>query len=216
MTIQCTNPTCRTTIQVPEGVSYVVCPVCNTWHFPADFDNASGSDSSPFGGAMDYGLPDAPPPPPTPPPVIPEAPVQNSSFPQYQAEEVAIPVFAPDFHKPVEKAAEQGPRIGQLILADGSVLQLRQGVNTFGRKCGELSIDDPTVSRKHCVIEVNPKAGGGWSYLLYDIGAVEGKASTNGVFVEGRSLRLQNYEKIPVYNQSVIFLGNVKIALQCP
>ena len=69
-------------------------------------------------------------------------------------------------------------------------MQLRAGQNVIGRKCGELSVEDPTVSRRHCVIEVAPsRSGSGWDYLLCDIGATEGTASTNGVFVNGRRVQ---------------------------
>lgn len=211
MTIHCTNPTCKTIIPVPEGTTYVVCPVCNTWHFPSDYEGAAGG--SPSTGNMDYGSPSAP-------PLQPEAPASteypsSDAYPAYPSDGAYLPSHDPTFHRQVVPEKKEGPPIGQIVMPDGRQLPLKVGINIIGRKCGELSINDATVSRKHCVIEVSPKpAGGGWDYLLYDIGAMEGTASTNGVFVSGRSLRLQNYEKVPVSNGARIQLGSVSIILQ--
>jgi FHA domain len=215
MTIQCTNPTCKTSIPVPEGTSYVVCPVCNTWHFPSDYDNlASGS---PVVGDGDYGLPSTPPLVPDPPMVSPPppTPATNDPYPLYEAETPSLPSYAPTFHKPVEPEKKEIISLGLLIFPDGRRLPLKLGQNIVGRQCGELSINDPTVSRRHCVIEVVPSSlGSGFDYILYDIGAIEGTASTNGVFIRERSLRLQNYEKIPITNGSWIQLGSVTLSLQ--
>ena len=219
MTIQCTNPTCKTIIPVPPGNSYVVCPVCNTWHFPSDFENNSpGMDAPPappsyppsYPAMGDYLPPAAP-----PPLVSPELPSSNP-YPNYQSDGNYLPNQDPTFHRPAaaEKQAAQLP--GWLLLPEGKRLQLMPGINIIGRKCGELSIDDPTVSRRHCVLEVSPApTSAGFTYLLYDIGALDGNSSTNGVFITGRSLRLQNNEKLTVQNGTIIKLGTVRVVLQC-
>ena len=63
----------------------------------------------------------------------------------------------------------------------------RQGLNvpleadrtvTIGRKRGDLLIDDPLVSGRHCRVELRPD---GW--YVKDLG------STNGTLVDGRLVR---------------------------
>lgn len=214
MVIQCTNPTCKTSIPVLEGTSYVVCPVCNTWHFPSDFDNAT-SGSSGY-DSIDYVMPSDLSAEPISP-LASEAP-KNSSYPHYPTEEGAVlPTYAPTFHQKKEPEKEVTSTIGWFLLPDGQKLQLQPGRNIIGRK-SNLSINDPTVSRKHCVVEVipHPVDSEKWDYILSDIGEIEGKASMNGVFIIGRSLRLQNTEKIPINNGTVIRLGSVRLTLQCP
>lgn len=207
MIIKCTNPTCQSQIPVPDGSSYVVCPVCNTWHFPSDFDSAG--DNS-FLGGIDYGLPSepgsAPAPAPAPPP-------KDNPYPQYQTHDgVGIPSFEPTFHQPEPVREKEKTTIGCVILPNGSKLQLKVGKNIIGRN--DMPNAEPTVSRKHCVIEVIPKAdGNSWEYLLYDIGALEGKGSLNKVYLFGRSLPLRDSEKIPIHNGTVFSLGNVKLTL---
>ncbi len=209
MIIQCTNPTCKNAIPVPDGSSYVVCPVCNTWHFPSDFDNAA--DNSLLGN-IDYGLPSEPNAAPAPAP----QPPKDSPFPQYQTHDgVGIPSFEPTFHQPEPEREKEKTTIGCVVLPNGSKLQLRVGKNIIGRH--DLPNSEPTVSRKHCVIEVSPAADGkGWIYLLYDIGVVEGKGSLNKVYIFGRSLPLGMSERIQIYNGTVFSLGNVKLTLHSP
>lgn len=192
---------------MPDGSSYVVCPICNTWHFPSDFDSASDNALM---GNIDYGLPAEPNSSPAPPPA------NESPYPQYQTHDaVGIPSFEPTFHQPEAVVQKEKTTIGSVILPNGAKLQLKVGRNIIGRN--DLPNTEPTVSRKHCVIEVSPTSDGSkWSYLLYDIGALEGKGSTNKVYIFGRSLPLGMSEKIAVFNGTVFSLGNVKLTLHCP
>jgi len=34
-TLECSNPSCKQFIPIPEGALQVVCPSCHTWHFPS-------------------------------------------------------------------------------------------------------------------------------------------------------------------------------------
>lgn len=162
-------------------------------------------------GNIDYGLPSEPSSSPMPPP-----PAKDNPYPQYQTHDgVGIPSFEPTFHQPAPPPQEEKTTLGAVILPNGAKLQLKVGRNIIGRH--DLPNAEPTVSRKHCVIEVSPTTDGGkWSYLLYDIGAIEGKGSTNKVYIFGRSLPLGVSEKIPVFNGTVFSLGNVKLTLYCP
>jgi FHA domain len=72
---------------------------------------------------------------------------------------------------------------------------LREGKNIIGRKNCDVVIPDTTISRRHCIIEIRKDSRGNWQCLLYDIGYLEGTESTNGVFVDGRSQRLNNREQ---------------------
>ena len=200
--INCENPTCGTRIDVPDGAMQVICPQCNTWHFPSAISpkEEAGSHSS-----EQYNMPQMPPmdsgtgvgfgEPPVPPIAV-EPVSDNSSNTRGASREVGT--------------------IGCLLTIDGTQLTLRQGKNIIGRKSGDLIIHDKTVSRAHCVVEVNMKQGGqGWEFIIYDIGHLEGQSSTNGVFISGRSLRLQDYERIPIYHDTSIKLGNVMLVLKC-
>lgn len=72
---------------------------------------------------------------------------------------------------------------------------LREGKNIVGRKNCDINILDSTISKRHCVIEIRKDSRSNWQCLLYDIGYLEGTESTNGVFVDSRSQRLNNREQ---------------------
>jgi FHA domain len=81
------------------------------------------------------------------------------------------------------------------IFREGAPIQtaaLREGKNIIGRLNCDININDKTVSKRHCVLEIRKDSRGNWQCLLYDIGYLEGTASTNGVFVDSRSERLDN------------------------
>lgn len=206
-TIKCTNPTCESLIPVEEGMMQIICPNCNTWHFPSTQENAADYPQTP--AADIYGLPptgedmnnnvQVPVPPPVP---MPEVPISH--------EPVAQPI-----NNPPPPSNTGGEKVGILMTERGERLLLKEGKNLIGRKNSDLIIDDKTISRKHCIIEVTVANTGGWEYTIYDIGHLEGNSSTNGVFVSGRSLRLQDYERIPIGNGTSIRIGNVRLTLQC-
>ena len=197
--ITCENPSCGTVIDVPIGAVQVVCPQCNTWHFP---------DSS---GSNDYNNNE--------PVSLPEMPPLSGSGQEYGEPIIPLPSISDleaSAPEPKRGASRQVGTIGYLLTPDGSKLLLRQGKNVIGRKNADLIINDMTVSRRHCVIEVNMRQGqGGWDFTIYDIGHLEGTPSTNGVFISGRSLRLQDYERISIVHDSNIQLGNVTLTLKC-
>lgn len=186
-TIKCTNPVCEAAIQVPPGSTYVICPHCNTWHFPTERDFLESEVYSP--NAL-------------------------GDLPNY--EPAALP--AEESHKSgdVEETGRKEARtLGYLVLNDSRKIPLKPGVNSIGRKGCDIIIDDPAVSRRHCVIEVFPKPDdSGWEYTLYDIGHIEENSSTNGVFIRGRSLRLRSDERFSLGKGSEFLLGNVKLILQ--
>ncbi len=206
-TLQCTNPNCQELIRLPEGAIQVICPVCNTWHFPEPSESAEKQNG------YQNGLPD------------------NNYMPPPSSSEYQIPplvgvpengeMIPPPVEEPIKEERQNDFPIsgacGYLIGLDGKQFSLKEGKNIIGRRSGDVIINDMTVSRRHCVVEVSPKATGrGWDYLIYDIGQIDDIASTNGVFISGRSMRLQNYERIPIRNESSIKLGNVLLMLKVP
>jgi len=206
-TIKCTNPICESLIPVEAGAMQIICPNCNTWHFPS---NESEADAYPSPASTDgYSLPPVseelnsdsiaqmPPPPPV------------DATPSYVEQQE--PATTQDFSDPDRQAKQ----LGSLIAKTGERLVLREGRNVIGRKNADLIIDDRTVSRKHCIIEITVGSAANWEYTIYDIGHLEGTSSTNGVFVSGRTLRLQDYERIPIGNGTAIRIGNVSLTLQC-
>lgn len=205
--IECTNPVCGEWIKVPQGSKQVICSKCNTWHFPseADFDEAESNsiensyDLPPYEVQQPLVLPEDD---------MPIAPISYQEDLNSRVEEQKIET--PEIGSLDEKA-----NIGYLVTMSGEHLGLKEGQNVVGRKNTDLIINDKKVSRRHCVIEVNSNNNGGWEFLIYDIGHLEGSPSTNGVFVSGRSQRLQDYERIPIRNGSSILIGNVRLNLKC-
>lgn len=182
--IKCINPTCEAIIQVPPGATQVACPQCGTWHFPSESD------------------------------FLEPAPFEVKKDDESEAYESVG--FAPEREELIQgnTKVEEQP-IGYLISTGNQAFRLSPGANTIGRKNCHIVLDDNTVSRKHCVIEVNQKPSGtGWEYILYDIGHTGEKPSTNGVFVGGRSMRLENHERIVLGKGSEVVIGRVKLILQ--
>ncbi|MEO0776571.1 MAG: FHA domain-containing protein [Bacteroidota bacterium] len=199
--IHCDNPNCGTRIEIPPGAVKVTCPRCNTWLYPSVINRGQSEgygddwygqpEAPPLDSHEEYGLPPLP-------PTEEEAPIEEPTSPPQRGD-----------------SREVGS-IGYLQTIDGTRLSLRRGKNLIGRRNADLEIKDNTVSRRHCIIEVNMTQGGqGWEFLIYDIGHEEEQRSTNGVFISGRSLRLQNYERIPIYHDTSIRLGNVILVLKC-
>ncbi len=61
---------------------------------------------------------------------------------------------------------------------EGEIFELENSRVTIGRNSGDIQLDDPQVSRKHCAIEVY-----GDSYIL-----LKDLASTNGTLVNDRMI----------------------------
>lgn len=214
MTITCINSSCQTQISAPEDISFVICPNCG------EFNQIPYSDSLGFhpagSGPYDGYSSDLEPFPPK----VGIDDDMPSPFPK-STPDYPDAVFPPNhqdsnyFGFPASEQAVSPPKVGFLILQDGHRIQLKEGQNIIGRKCGELSVDDMTVSRRHCMIEVSlGPTGHAWHYTICDIGAIEERASTNGVFISGRSLRLRNDEKIPLREGSIITLGGSSMTLR--
>ena len=210
-TIQCTNPNCNAQIPVPDGAMQVICPECSTWHFPDPGDFQASQQDTP----QQYGQ---------------EPPGYDQQSPGYGQQsgdqDLGIPPYISYESQPDEEmnktADVQADEVtsardtpGYLVSSEGTRYALKLGKNTIGRRDTDLVLGDKTVSRRHCVVEVTPDPDEGeWSYVLYDIGQIEGKGSTNGVFITGRSLRLQNHERIQIYNGTTIQVGKVTLTLQ--
>jgi len=231
-TIKCTNPNCGADIPVPTGVMQVVCKECSTWHFPPPevepSDHAFPPSSPPsagdsFGGYMPPSVSNPAPPNPVvpreeaPPPLstydIPEVdPYESPSSPVAVAyEEAYVPPEVPSS----DSGISEDIAVGCLVTDSGVRLLLKEGLNIIGRKNADLIINDRTVSRRHCVLEINTGTEGRREYFIYDIGHLEGSPSTNGVFVSGRTLRLQDYERIPLRNGMTLHIGAVGLKLEC-
>lgn len=213
-TIKCTNPSCNTLIPVPKGAMQVICPNCNTWHLPSlenEGSNVSENnydiDSSP--NYPDYSLP----------PLSGDNSPNQSNFGSQQSmnpyemsntNEDSLKKEVPSSNLEIP---EEPKAVGFLVTDSGEHLLLKQGKNFIGRENTDLILADKTVSRKHCVVEV-AENNRQMNFTIYDIGHIEGKKSTNGVLVSGRTQRLQNHERIPLVNGSSIRLGNISLTLK--
>lgn len=212
-TIKCSNPSCNSLIPVPDGVAQVICDNCNTWHFPSndevgndDFQTAPSTENG-YGAPPSYdnsfSNQDA-----TPPYVPPSFPEEQNNYGYQEPDPQPL-------QEPVAPIEMGGDLVVAYLVTDSGVrLGLKEGINIIGRKNADLIIEDRTISRRHCVVETSSSPNGGYNFFICDIGHMEGKASTNGVFVSGRSLRLQDYERVPIQNGSSIRIGNVNLLLQ--
>lgn len=205
-TIRCTNPNCEQMIEAPKGAQQVICPFCNTWHFISSEETGdSGQDANDAGGYM----------PPSP---IQDLTPKQTGLPAYEPYSPSSELSAKQAGAPATDSLEKagGSQIGFLVTREGKKYPLRAGRNVIGRKGCDVNIDDDTVSRRHCVIEVASAANGKWEFTIYDIGHLEGSPSTNGVLLSERSLRLENYERISITNGTAIQLGETELMLYCP
>lgn len=217
-TIFCTNPICNAVIEVMDNVDSIVCTSCNTWQLVSMAESAEGSDASPGTDtpAMDAG-------PLPPPPFLPpaeDAPISssgNSVIPPNlgysDLEEDSKPIPASNHGSASRPDANPDEQVGMLQSDGRAPMKLKLGKNTIGRKGTDIVIPEPTISREHCVLEAVKNDQGQIDYFIYDIGHDSGKPSTNGVFISGRSQRLEEFEKIKLYNGSVITVGNVYLVL---
>ena len=103
---------------------------------------------------------------------------------------------------------------GYLIASSGKKYYLQPGANVIGRGDVDFVLEDKTVSRKHCVIEVDTAGGrGNYQYFLYDIGHNTGTNSKNGTYVVGRTPPLEASERVIINNGTRIVLGLEKVTL---
>ncbi len=105
---------------------------------------------------------------------------------------------------------------GYLIASSGKKYHLQPGENVIGRGDTDFVLDDKTVSRRHCVVDVDTSGGrGGFKYFLSDIGLKGGSRSKNGTFVVGRTPPLDVSERVLISNGTRFVLGHVKLTLHC-
>lgn len=218
-TLFCTNPTCNAAIEVVDAVESVVCPNCNTWQLVSMADsigNGSTASENSNNNSFNSELP--------PPPFLPSLEdisintggdsviPPNLGYNEPENDAASYP-FHPDGQalQPDEKAPVQ--EVGFLQVQGMEVHKLKVGKNVIGRKGTDIEIKEPTISRKHCILEVVQNGTGHFDYFIYDIGHEEEKPSTNGVFIGGRSQRLADFERIKLFNGSVITIGNVHLVL---
>lgn len=218
-TLFCTNPTCNAAIEVIDAVESVVCPTCNTWQLVSMADaHGKGSEAAENSSPNLYNA-ELPPPPFLPSledisvntggdSVIPP----NLGYNEPEIDAVADP-FQPGGRASQPNENAVAPEIGFLQVQGMEVQKLKVGKNIIGRKGTDIEIKEPTISRKHCVLEVVASDAGHFDYFIYDIGHVEEKPSTNGVYISGRSQRLQDFERIKLFNGSVITIGNIHLVL---
>lgn len=188
----CTNPSCGNSIEYDPGAFQVICPKCNTWHLaPTDAESPE----------VDYSSSD------------------ELVLPDYEeldtTQESIVPTEIEVEEEPVTEATkakdENEPR-AVILLEDGTKFPLNEGKNLIGRKNADIVIDDKTISRKHCYVEViieEEKT----ECFIYDVGHEDGSPSTNGVFVSGRSLRLQDYERVPMSTGTNVKIGAVNFQI---
>lgn len=203
-TILCTNPNCQATIEVPDEALQVICTSCETWHFISDTDQDESSPPPTPSDEYDY----------TPLPEESSPPL--SDFTHEQESSPGLPTY-PTTPKLRDQPTSGGimPPLGQLITEDRQRFPLQQGTNTIGRKGTDIVLQDKTVSRRHCVVEVvKSNDGNTWDYFVYDIGYLDGVASTNGVLLSGRSLRLDTHERLRISNRMSIKIGKTKLTLK--
>ncbi|MFT5183433.1 MAG: pSer/pThr/pTyr-binding forkhead associated (FHA) protein [Flavobacteriales bacterium] len=188
----CTNPSCGNTIEYTPGTFQIICPKCNTWHLaPTDVE----STESEYSNSDELILPD----------------YEELETTQESIVPTEIEVEESSVTESTESKDETEPRV-VILLEDGTKFSLDEGKNLIGRKNADIVIDDKTISRKHCYIEVLIDEDKTVCFI-YDVGHEEGSPSTNGVFVSGRSLRLQDYERVPLSTGTNVKIGAVNMQL---
>lgn len=217
--INCSNPICGESIPVSEGAVQVVCGACNTLHFVSESDlvttqkeaesTADIDDSTPID--MDLSELD-----------IDEGFEKSDSFESAQIEGAALPLQEQIEENEIEtspraasveeeEVVESDSEVAFLVTSTGEYLPLKIGQNVIGRSNADLIISDKTVSRKHCVIEATADSSSNINFVIYDIGHTEGTPSTNGVYLSGRTIRLQDYERVPLKDGITIEIGSVHL-----
>ncbi|MGB1032961.1 MAG: FHA domain-containing protein, partial [Flavobacteriales bacterium] len=171
-TLVCSNPMCGKEVRYESDAFQVICPACNTWHLAPE---GGAETSSPEIEEDQMFSPDIS--SPIAPPMMPP----NDILPDLL--ETEHPQEEPD---PINTL----PEPGFIVTASGERFQLKMGKNIIGRKAPDISIQDKTISRVHCVIEVLEAENDRLEQFIYDIGFESGESSTNGVFLSGRSQRL--------------------------
>ena len=214
----CSSPICGEVISVPEGAVQVMCGECNTLHFISEADlmdlkpqieqALDGEELTP--NDMDLSELDLTP-----------TPQKNNSYDSEGEDGVSPPLqeeiaeaeigMTPTENVNEEPNSKPDLEVAYLVTNSGEYLPLKVGANIIGRSNVDLIISDKTVSRKHCVIEASADEASTMTFVIYDIGHTEGTPSTNGVYLSGRTLRLQDYERVPLKDGVTIEVGSVHL-----
>lgn len=203
VSVTCSNVDCGLGIQVPEGSNQTVCPHCNTWQLVSTAGPGPGSD---IFDDVDDDLESE---------IIP-----SSADPELGHVLVADepdPILPPPPVRPSMDGAgeteDSEDAVGHLLTESGVQLPLQLGENSIGRSGADLTLHDLSVSRLHCYIHLT-EHGQGVKAEIYDVGFKGEKPSTNGVFIEGRSLRLDPRERVRLRHGAKITLGRVVMTVQ--
>ncbi|MBP6185170.1 MAG: FHA domain-containing protein [Saprospiraceae bacterium] len=214
-TINCSNPQCGVSIEIIPGLFSVICPSCGQWVEIPGVNQSSGppeiSNYPPPGNPPPFSEPNFGPPPTSSGPSAP-APAWSP----YSFQEPA-PASSLTPNEPEENIQQlRANPAGCLHMPDGRVIKLNVGKHVIGRQGADILLTDPSVSRKHCVIEVSPDPiqPSSFTYFIWDIGHESGVPSTNGVYISQRSLRLQDHERLPLQDGTIITLGAARILFQ--
>lgn len=94
---------------------------------------------------------------------------------------------------------------------------LYEGKNHVGRESVQnmhniLLEDDPYISRFHAIVEVKTSALSSISISIYDAGNITGKASKNGIFVNGNDQRIA--AELALRENDTIQVGVTKMVLR--
>jgi hypothetical protein len=202
MNIICQNSNCRKTIQINgPWIAHAACAHCGRLNY------------RPFTYSDELALPDVPPPPPPDPP--------KKDFDNAGGNWNAGAGWGqrrnptPDPPKVIQPIATL---LSEDHFGQRQDFKLKVGTNIIGRATPNMQVDivltDNSLSRPHCVVEVVDNKAYGWKYLLYDIGYMNRKDSTNGVYVGLRATRLNNMEQVELQVSDYFITGNVRFELR--
>ncbi|MEN9610105.1 MAG: Inner rane component of cytoplasmic domain [Bacteroidota bacterium] len=199
MDIICQNSNCRKPIQINgPWIPHVACAHCGRLNY------------SPFTYSDEFALPELSPPPPDPP----KKDLDNAGG-NWNAGWGQRWNPAPDPPKIIQPIATL---MSEDHFGQRQDFKLKLGTNIIGRATPNLHVDivlaDNSLSRPHCVLEVLDNKAYGWKYLLYDIGCMSRKESTNGVYIALRTTRLSRMEQVELQVNDYFITGNVRFELR--
>ena len=216
----CINSDCGESFSVPSGTQAGVCPHCNTWQpvtASSPSDQVGPSSIPPGFGGPSSGIDAGPGPGPIsggPGPGDGGGPGGSSlENPGGASQWISVTLSKPGT-KTEKPTAPQGSDVVATLESDlGEVYPIHLGEASMGRSGTDLVFNDLTVSRTHAYL-----------FVVYEEKEVKveicdashkgGRGSANGVFISGRSQRLESHEKIRLRDGSSITLGKCKLKLK--